>query len=364
VKASNLTTLQIDTERTWRGGEQQALYLAKGLRDRGQRSIVVGQPESPFVRAAGAAGLECQAIRMRGELDLIAAARIAALARRERAAILHAHTSHAHALALLARYLGCSAQVVVARRVDFPVRGGWKYGRRVRQFISVSQAVKDVLVKCGVSEDRVVVVHDGIDVARIDSAPERDYRAEFNLSPSHFVVGNVAHMADHKGQRYLIDAVPLVLASHPEARFLIVGHGELWDSLTSQARRLGVDKQIIFAGFRNDVPSLMKFFDLFVMSSHLEGLCSSLMDAMAGRRPIVATRAGGIPELITHEQNGLLVPTKDVPALGAAIVRMMEDRELAARLSSQGRHSVESQFSVDHMVERTAKTYEELLRSM
>jgi len=356
-----LTTLQIDTERTWRGGEQQALYLALGLRRLGQRPIVVAQPACPLLAAVREAGVETRAIRMRGEADVVAAARIASLARREDAAILHAHTSHAHTLALLARGLGCRSKVVVARRVDFDVRGRWKYGRRVDRFIAVSHAVKRVLERCGVRPAQVSVVHDGIDLARIDEAQQQDYRREFGFAADAFVVGNVAHMADHKGQQYLVAAVPQVLAERPDARLVIVGHGELWEALHAQARRLGVQRQVVFAGFRSDVPGLLKFFDLFVISSHLEGLCSSLMDAMAARRPIVATAAGGIPELVTHEQEGLLVAPKDPAALAGAILRLMRDRPLAQRLAARGRRAVEERFTVQHMVEATATVYSEVL---
>jgi len=356
-----MTTLQIDTEPTWRGGEQQVMYLAHGLRAAGQRPIIVAQPGSPLLKAAQEAAIEVRPLRMRGEIDLNAALRIAALARREEASILHAHTSRAHTLALLACRLGCRARVIVARRVDFPVRGRWKYGKAVDRFIAVSDAVKAVLERCGVGTGRIAVVPDGVDVSRIDAAAPVDCHKEFGLDPSHVIVGNVAHMADHKGQRYLIDAVPQVLATHPEARFIVVGSGELWDALTSQAKRLGVERQVIFPGFRSDVPGLLKSFDLFVMASHLEGLCSSLLDAMAARLPVVATTAGGIPELIEHEQNGLLVPPKDPAALAAAITRLIENRALAARLAAEGRRTVEERFSAKRMVEATLAIYQAVL---
>lgn len=356
----NLVTIHIDTERTWRGGEAQALHLVRGLQRAGGTPIVVGQPGSPFVEKARAAGVETAAVRMRGEADLLAAMRIGRLARWCSARILHAHTAHAGALALLAAKV-CRARVVIARRVDFPVRGAWKYGKGVSRILAISEAVRSVLIAGGVEPGRISVVHSGIDIAPIDEAAPIDIRAEFGLEASAFVIGNVAHFADHKGQCDLVDAMALVLEKHREARLVFVGDGELRESLAAQAKRLGIGQAVVFAGFRNDVPGLLKALDLFVMSSRMEGLCTSLMDAMAARRPIVATRAGGIPEVVTDGQDGILAPPRDPASLAKAIVSLIEDRALAGRLAENARGTVERKFSAQAMVEGTLAVYREIL---
>lgn len=357
------TSFHVDTERTWRGGEQQVLYLARGLQAAGHRAIVVCQPRSPLLKAAQEASLETVAIRMLGEADPVASFRLATLGRRVQAHLIHAHTSCAHTLGIVARSMGCRASLIVARRVDFPIRSRWKYGNSVNRFIAVSEAVRRVLEQGGVPRDRIAVVHDGVDLGRIASAPQHDYRAEFGLNRSHILIGNAAHMADHKGQRFLIDAMPLVLQRHPEARLLIVGTGELWNSLTAQARRLHVEHAVIFAGFRTDVPSILKGLDVFVISSHLEGLCSSLLDALAAGCPVVATSAGGIPEVVEDKHNGLLVPARDPQALANGICHLIEDRSLAARLAHHGRLTVEQRFSVKRMVDGTLAVYRSVLKA-
>ena len=140
----------------------------------------------------------------------------------------------------------------------------------------------------------------------------------------------------------------------PDARFLIVGEGELRDALEHQIKDLGLERHVFLTGFRDDVAGLQKSFDLFVMSSVTEGLGSAMLDAMACSRPVVATRTGGIPEAVEDGVTGLLVPPQDDAALAKAIVRMLKDAALRQRLGEAGRQRVVDEFSVEKMVARNA----------
>jgi L-malate glycosyltransferase len=171
------------------------------------------------------------------------------------------------------------------------------------------------------------------------------------------VVGNVAALVPHKGQRYLIDAAHLVVQEIPDARFVILGEGELREHLEKQVREHHLEKHVLLPGFRTDVLGCIKGFDLFVMSSVTEGLGTSLLDAMACSRAIVATRAGGIPEIVEDEVNGLLVPTRDHTSLARAIVRALKDDALRRKLGEAGFARVNERFTVERMVEKTADVY-------
>ncbi|MFP4055623.1 MAG: glycosyltransferase family 4 protein [Candidatus Brocadiia bacterium] len=359
-----LNTLHVDTEHTWRGGEQQALHLATGLRERGHEATVACQPGSPMAQRSRAAGLAVVEVRMRGEADFLAVLALRKLIRRGQFGIVHMHTSHAHTLGCAAVALGRQGKAIVSRRVDFGVAAnpisGFKYRHGVDRFIAISQAVKRVLVEGGVSPERVAVVHSGIDLARFEDLPASRFREQFGLPPEAPVIGNVAAMADHKGQRYLLAAMPRVLEAEPGARLFVVGDGELRGALEAQARELDIEHAVTFTGFRTDVPQWLDFFDVFVMSSHLEGLCTSVLDALAMRKPVVATTAGGLPEIVDHEKTGLLVPSKAPRPLAEAIVRLVRDRELARRLGEAGRRRVEEAFSADAMVEGTLRVYREV----
>jgi len=167
----------------------------------------------------------------------------------------------------------------------------------------------------------------------------------------------------HKGQRYLIDAFVDVVRVLPDARLVILGQGELHESLAQQVHHLGLDKHVLLPGFRTDVLSLMKTVDIFVMSSVMEGLGTSLLDAMACARPIVATDTGGIPEVVVHEDTGLLVPPRDPGALADALLTLLRDETLARAYGAAGYERVHRRFSVEHMVRNTVSAYEDLLRS-
>jgi L-malate glycosyltransferase len=250
--------------------------------------------------------------------------------------------------------------LVVARRVDFHLKSNsfsrWKY-RQVDCFIAASDAIRRMLVGDGVPADRAVTVHEGIDVEHVIAAPAVNVHEAFWLPHGSPVVGNVAALVPHKGQRHLIEAAHLVVQQVPDARFVILGEGELREHLEKQVHEHHLEKHVLLPGFRTDVLGCIKGFDLFAMSSITEGLGTSLLDAMACARPIVATRAGGIPEIVEDEVNGLLVPIRDHRALAAAIVRMLKDPALRRRMGDAGFARVNERFTVERMVSETADVY-------
>ena len=251
--------------------------------------------------------------------------------------------------------------LVAARRVDFHLRGSslsrWKY-RQVDCFICVSEAIRAMLMADGVPPARAVVVNEGIDLDRVDAAPPANLHEELWLPHNAPIVGNVAALVPHKGQRHLIEAAALVVRHLPDARFVIAGEGELRGSLERQIRERRLEKHVHLLGFRPDVLSLHKSFDLFVMSSVTEGLGTSLLDAMACGKPIVATEAGGIPEVVQNGVTGWLVPPRDHPAMADAIVGLLNDPALCRRMGEASRITARERFSVERMVLDTLRVYQ------
>jgi glycosyltransferase involved in cell wall biosynthesis len=168
-------------------------------------------------------------------------------------------------------------------------------------------------------------------------------------------VGNVAALTDHKDHATLLEAAALVSARRPEARFVIVGDGERRAELEARARALGTAERVIFAGFRDDVDRLLPAFDVFCLSSHLEGLGTSLLDAMCFARPVVATAAGGIPEAVLDGVTGRVVPVRDVRALADALVEVLSHPERREAMGRAGRERFLERFTADAMVEATLR---------
>jgi glycosyltransferase involved in cell wall biosynthesis len=359
-------SLHVDTARTWRGGQNQVLLTVNGLRAIGHRAALVAHPDGEL-RKRAAEGLELIPIAPRTEMDLSAAWRFSRLVKRLVPDVIHAHDPHGVAMASLALSLGASSAsagrrpaLVASRRVDFRLKGNsfsrWKY-RQVDCFIAASEAIRQILLADGVPADRAVTVHEGIDVEHVLAAPPVNVHEAFWLPHQAPVVGNVAALVPHKGQRYLVDAARQVVREIPDARFVILGEGELREHLEKQVKEHHLEKHVLLPGFRTDVLGCLKGFDVFAMSSITEGLGTSLLDAMACGRPIVATRAGGIPEIVEDDVNGLLVPVRDAAALARAIVRMLKDDALRRRIGEAGLARVCDRFTVERMVAETAAVY-------
>lgn len=362
--------LHINTERTWRGGEQQTLYLLEGLQQREIGTHLVCQPESPLAERARAAGIEVFPIAMHGELDLPACRRMRKIIKMQHYDIIHSHTSHAHTLAFFAS-VGTGSLRLVTRRVDFSIfRHGilrfsaLKYKYMADYYIAISQKIKNVLISDGIAPDCIFLVHSGIDPARFQGVGAEHLTAEFNLKDSEKIAINVAHLAGHKGQKYLVQAIPRVLAKFPETRFFIVGGGELLQELTQLADSLGLKDRLIFTGFREDVGAFYQLADLFVMSSIQEGLGTAVLDALAMKLPVVATRAGGLPEIITHGHNGLLVSPENPAALADGIIDMLTDSDGASQMAGQGPETIDGEFSITAMVNNNLKCYNRIISAV
>ena len=355
-------SLHIDTARTWRGGQNQVLLTVLGLRALGHRSMLIAHAAGEL-RQRAQEGLELIPMAPRTEMDLGAAWRLSRLIKQLRPDVIHAHDPHAVAMAALA--LSMSTQLakpplVASRRVDFHLKDNafsrWKY-RQVDLFICVSDAIRRMLVGDGVPASRVVKVHEGIDLGRVNAAPAANLHAELWLPHNSPVVGNVAALVPHKGQRHLIEAAALVVKRVPDARFVIAGEGELRAALERQIKEHRLEKHVFLAGFRPDILSVHKAFDIFVMSSVTEGLGTSLLDAMACGKPIVATTAGGMPEVVEDGHNGLLVAPRDHVAMANAIVRLLQDPGLREAMGKAGLARARATFSVERMVEETLSVY-------
>jgi L-malate glycosyltransferase len=354
--------LHIDTARTWRGGQNQVLLTVLGLRAQNHRQVLVAHPEGELYRRA-LEGPDLIALAPRNEVDLSSAWKLSRIIRQWRPEIVHAHDPHAVAMAGLA--LSFSAPiphpaVVASRRVDFHLQGHsfsrWKY-RQVDLFIAASNAIRDVLAKDGIPSSHVVVVHDGIDVAKIQRLPPLDIHSEYWLPRGAPLLANVAALVPHKGQKFLVEAMPHVLREVPDARLIIFGEGELRTELEHQIKTLHLEKHVLLPGFRQDVLQLVKSVDLFVMSSLTEGLGSTILDAMAMNLPVVGTHAGGIPEAVVDGQTGLLVPPGDARALAAAIIRLLNERALRQRMGAAAATRVAEHFGVGRFLAGTLQAY-------
>lgn len=355
-------SIHIDTARTWRGGQRQVLLTVLGLRERGYRTVLVAHPEGELA-ARASEGHDLIRLAPRAEVDLHAGWKLSRIIKDLRPDIVHAHDPHAVALGSLALSFLTSGKcpaLIASRRVAFHLKGNafsrWKY-HQVDCFVAASHAIRDMLIGDGIDPDRIRTVYEGIDLHRVQVEPAANIHGEFWLPTHAPVVGAVAALTQEKGHKYLIDAAALVVREVPDARFVILGEGDLRPALERQIKELHLDKHVVLPGFRADILSFIKSFDVFVMSSLFEGLGTSLLDAMALSKPTVASDTGGIPEVVSHGETGLLVPPRDAHELAAAIVTLLKDPERRDRMGRAGLERVKRLFSADEMVEQTLGVY-------
>jgi len=358
-------SLHIDTARGWRGGQSQVLHLVQGLRAIGQRAALVAHPDGELLRRMSE-GHDLIPIAARGEVDLSAAWRLSRVIKRLAPDVIHAHEPHAVAMASTALSILSPVPkppLLASRRIVSPMAKNsfsrWKYSQ-IDCFIANSVAIRERLAAEGIPRAKVTIVHEGVDTERIMRLPAANVHAEFYLPTHAPVVGNVAALVPHKGHHHLIEAATLVIREVPDARFVIVGDGELREVLERQIRDKHLERHIFLAGFRGDARELTKGFDIFALSSIVEGMCAALIDAMAASKPAVATAAGAVPEVMVDGETGFLVPPRDDAAMAARLVTLLKDPALRSRMGSAGLARVRDLFTVERMVEETAAVYARL----
>ncbi len=357
----SLRVLHLDSASTWRGGQNQVFLTIQGMTRRGHEATLAGRAGSPLETRARAEGLRVRDVPFRGDLWPPAILALVRIIRRESPHVLLLHDPHAVSAGLFASRLAGGPALVAVRRVDFPLRGTLsrrKYAACDRVIV-VSRAIGSVVEAGGLAASRLRLVYEGVP----DRTPQpggREELASLGVPPGVPVVGNVAALTGHKDHVTLVEAMALLRARVPEARLVIAGEGELRPTLEALVAERGLADRVVFAGFRHDLDRILPAFSVFCLSSHLEGLGTSLLDAMSFGLPVVATAAGGIPEAVEDGVTGCVVPPREPAALAEALADLVGDEERRRVLGEAGRQRFLRRFTADHMVEETLRVLEEV----
>jgi len=314
-----LRVLQVDSGREWRGGQNQVRLLCRELgRDSGIEQVLVTKSGSELARRAGDDGVTVQGTTWEMGLDPRAWWHLRHTVAAFAPDIIHVHDSHALTLAAT---VALGRTLVATRRVDFHVGrfSAWRWPDRI---IAVSDAVKQILTGDGIAADTITVVPDGIDPQEIRKAatPALDIRRRLRIPASAPLAVNAAALVDHKDQRTLVHAARFARALEPQLHWIIAGEGPLHASLTAEIARLELEDRVHLVGYVDRIDALIAQATIFVMSSKTEGLGSVILNALALERPVAATAAGGIPEILPAE---VLVPPGAAGALAHKVVQVL-----------------------------------------
>jgi glycosyltransferase involved in cell wall biosynthesis len=355
--------LVVDLSRDFRGGQDQALLLLRGLLQRGHAPQLIALQDSLLSRRAKEAGITVHGVpQSRRRLAALLAVR--SLVRNRRVDVVHANEPHALTSAWLAR-THRFVPLVVSRRVELPLSPDSISMARYRaasRVVAVSDFVEKSVLESGLPSDRVEVIFVGVEIPSAVSREDRDAaRSRFAIPQESVCLSNVAAFVPEKGHVLLLRAFADLHAQFPQCVLLLAGEGREKASLQALAQQLHLEDAVKFPGFVSDVESVYAATDLFVFPSHHEPLACAMLSAMAYGLPVVAFDRGGNPEAIEDGKNGILVKELDSTALAAAMARLVAHPDEAARLGRTARETVTARFSDDRMTEETLLLYERLV---
>lgn len=360
-----LRILHLDTSQELRGGQRQLLMLACGLRRRGHEQLVVCPEGSALDARARAEGFRVFALPPHdpGQANGILQLRQQLLA--EPVHILHAHDGRGQALAWLAS-LGLPVRRVASRRVTF-LPGAralhrFIYRHTCHAVVAVSEYIRRLLLGSGIPEAMIELIPDGVEIPAELPSPEarRRARAEWELSEDAFVVGHVGAFTAEKGQDVAIEAVRLLAKKLPQARLLLAGSVPRGTARQIEERVRAAQGRVRLLGYIENLVPFFAALDVFIMPSRAEGLGSSALMAMAYGLAVIASRVGGLPEIVEEGKTGWLIPAESPAELASAIIAAASDRARLGQFGVRARERVR-QYSSDIMLARTEALYLRLL---
>lgn len=327
---------------------------------------MAADPRGLLFRRLAEADLPVCPLRIRNDLDVRAGLRLRRLVRSSGYDVIHFHTARAHALSPWLQ--GLQAKRVVTRRMDYPLKKGYLtrllYIRSVDMIVAISRGVQAALIAGEVPAARICVIPSGIDTARFtpDPSVRARVRQTYGLSTHDPVALSVGALVERKGHHTVLAALRQLKEQGLLLHYLICGEGVLRTALETAVVELGLTSQVHFAGFCTDIPHFLAAADLFVHVPLYEGLGVAVLEAMAAGLPIVASKVGGIPDLIDDQITGLLVPPQDPQALAAAMHSMITASSRATVLARAARTYVCTRFDIAMTAQANERLYARLLR--
>ena len=376
MSKNRISVLYVVENTSFGGGERGFGQLAIGLNQDRFQTFLAAHPGGKLEKVVRRAGIPFFPVDMSRKVNFRTIGYLSRLISEHRIHIVHSMGARADFFARMACRKNPSTAVVctVAMLVEgfdvgFPRKAVYKIADRysakyVTQYITVSKAVKNRLVEeRAIHADKVSVIYNGVELDRYNPNlyDSEEMRRSLDIKGDHPIIGTIGRLVYQKGLSYFLKAAELVYSEKKQVRFVIIGHGPEETNLKHLAESLGISHVCMFPGLRFDIARLLSIFDVFVLPSVLEGLPRTIIEAMAMKRPIVATNIDGVREQLRDNITGLLVPPADPKALAVAIVNILDDQKKAERLGSEARKDAQRLFDLKNTLARVERIYEKVL---
>ena len=358
------------------GAEKILYYTATGLDyNKYDISVCSLKNKGEIARTLEKQGIEVCCLHMGGRerflgwlSSIITLIRLFPYLIRIRPTIVHSFLFRANILARIAGYLTGVPIVISSVRVMGGEKKYFHYVERITSFmvdhyVTVSESVKRYIIdKSKISAEKISVIYNGVNIKSQDNSYEQNPKMPFKIKDKDRILMTVGRLHKQKGHCYLIQAVSKVRKEFPKVKLLVTGEGEEENNLKKLVKSLDLMNEVIFAGLSSDIERILPMAELFILPSLWEGLPNALLEAMAAGKPVVATKVGGIPEIVVHGETGMLIPPRDTDALAAAIIDLLQNRLKAKDMGEAGRIRAGKRFSIYKMIEKTENLYQELLK--
>lgn len=360
-----MRVLFVSSIQMWGGAEVWLMDVMRGLQRRGHSVFLVCRPGTILEKNARERGFDVTPLTMRSDFDPVVVRHMMEILRRLRIDVVSTNMDKELRFSGLAARLVRGVAVVPSREVDYPLKNKLRYrftynvlaDRVIANSVSTKRSL--LMNAPWLRADRIDVVYKGIDPAPYlrRTGDGASLRKELGIPENAPLVGFVGQVIERKGIQDVAPAMRTVMQERPNARFLVVGEGKLEGFLRERMAEAGLGDRVVFTGFRDDIPSVMKAIDVLILPSIVEGFGYVLVEAMAAGKPVVATNVSSIPEIVQHGETGLLVDVHDPPRLARAIGQILDDPARAREMGMRGQAVMLEKFTLGRMIEHIEQVF-------
>lgn len=350
------------------GAEKMLINLVDSLVPGDYTSIIGLMKDGWLRRALSELGHETLILPHARSIDFEFARNLMSVIKRKNIDVLHAHE-------FAMNVYGSMASAATGVPIVTTVHGKNYYGERLHRrlayrlvsrhskMVAVSNDIADFLEKTiGIRAKNIITIHNGVRINgfRKDESARNRIRESLGLRDDQPLLGAVGNLYPVKGHIYLIKATAVVKKTVPDVKTVIAGRGKLLDRLKEEASGMGLEKNVEFLGFREDIPQLLQAMDIFILPSLSEGTPLSILEAMASEKPVIATDVGGLGEIVENGETGFLVPREDPESLAEKILLVLQDRALAGKMAVEARKRVEKKYDLNSMAKKYIDIYDRI----